>query len=111
MNARMRTGRTFFSFCMKKSYVDKNPFGGVPQLRKCHIIGATFTKKQLEKLLSAPDITQFVGLHDLAIMLTFAHVGLRLKELCTLKVPDVIFDGNGEVIIQQTRIIMQDENR
>jgi integrase/recombinase XerD len=103
INARMRAGRTFFNFCIKKSYVDKNPFEGVSQLRKRHTIGATYTKKQLEKLLSAPDITQFVGLRDLTIMLTFAHVGLRLKELCSLKVQDIIFEGCGEVIIQQAK--------
>jgi integrase/recombinase XerD len=103
INARMRAGRTFFNFCLKKEYVEKNPYEGVHQLRKRHTIGATFTKKQLERLLSAPDITQFVGLRDLAIMLTFAHVGLRLKELCSLKVQDVIFNGNGEVNIQQAK--------
>lgn len=53
--------------------------------------------------MNAPDITQFVGLRDLAIMLTFAHVGLRLKELCSLKVQDIRFEGHGEVIIQQAK--------
>lgn len=86
INSRMRAGRTFMNYCLKKGYIENNPFDGVLQLKKRHVIGATFTKKQLDKLLSAPDITQFVGLRDLAIMLTFAHVGLRLKELCSLTV-------------------------
>lgn len=103
INARMRAGRTFMNYCLKKGYVDKNPFDGVSQLRKRHTIGATFSKRQLERLLNAPDITQFVGLRDHAIMLTFAHVGLRLKELCSLKVQDISFDGKGEVIIQQAK--------
>ncbi|ARK24161.1 hypothetical protein SporoP37_05320 [Sporosarcina sp. P37] len=103
INARMRAGRTFMNFCMKKSYIDENPFDGVSQLKVRHTVGATFTKRQLERLLSTPDITQFVGLRDLAIMLTFAHVGLRLKELCSLNVQDIAFDGKGEVIIQQAK--------
>jgi integrase/recombinase XerD len=103
INARMRAGRTFMNYCLKKGYIDKNPFDGVSQLRKRHTVGATFTKGQLERLLNAPDITQFVGLRDLAIMLTLAHVGLRLKELCSLKVQDISFDGKGEVIIQQAK--------
>ncbi|SMQ78372.1 integrase/recombinase XerD [Bacillus sp. OV166] len=103
INARMRAGRTFMNYCLKKGYIDKNPFDGVSQLRKRHTVGATFTKRQLERLLNAPDITQFVGLRDLAIMLTFAHVGLRLKELCSIKVQDISFDGKGEVIIQQAK--------
>lgn len=103
INARMRAGRTFLNFCMKKNYIDKNPFDEIAQLKTRHTVGATFTKKQLESLLSTPDITQFVGLRDLAIMLTFAHVGLRLKELCSLNVQDISFDGKGEVIIQQAK--------
>lgn len=103
INARMRAGRTFMNYCLKKSYIDQNPFDGVSQLKKRHTVGATFTKRQLEKLLNAPDITQFVGLRDLTIMLTFAHVGLRLKELCSIKVQDISFDGKGEVIIQQAK--------
>ncbi|MEH7082776.1 tyrosine-type recombinase/integrase [Neobacillus drentensis] len=103
INARMRAGRTFMNYCLKKGYIDQNPFDGVSQLKKRHTVGATFTKKQLERLLESPDITQFVGLRDLAIMLTFAHVGLRLKELCSLKVQDISFDGKGEVIIQQAK--------
>ncbi|MBS4213233.1 tyrosine-type recombinase/integrase [Neobacillus rhizophilus] len=103
INARMRAGRTFMNYCLKKDYIERNPFDGVSQLKKRHTVGATFTKKQLNKLLDAPDITQFVGLRDLAIMLTFAHVGLRLKELCSLKVQDISFEGNGEVIIQQAK--------
>ncbi|KZR59967.1 tyrosine-type recombinase/integrase [Pseudobacillus badius] len=103
INARMRAGRTFMNYCLKKGYVDKNPFDGVSQLKKRHTVGATFTKRQLERLLNAPDITQFVGLRDLAVMLTFAHVGLRLKELCSLNVQDITFDGKGEVIIQQAK--------
>jgi integrase/recombinase XerD len=91
------------NYCLKKDYIDKNPYEGVQQLKKRHTVGATFTKKQLNKLLDAPNITQFVGLRDLAIMLTFAHVGLRLKELCSLKVQDVSFEGSGEVIIQQAK--------
>lgn len=103
INARMRAGRTFMNYCLKKGYVDKNPFDGISQLRKRHTIGATFSKRQLERLLNAPDITQFIGLRDHAIMLTFAHVGLRLKELCSLMVQDISFDGKGEVIIQQAK--------
>jgi integrase/recombinase XerD len=52
-------------------------------------------------LLDSPDITQFVGLRDLAIMLTFGHTGIRLKELCSLKIQDISFEGSGEVIVQQ----------
>jgi integrase/recombinase XerD len=103
INARLRAGRTFMNYCLKKGYIDKNPFESVSQLKKRHTVGATFTKRQLDKLLDAPDLTQFVGLRDLALMLTFAHTGIRLKELCSLKVQDLSFEGSGEVIVQQAK--------
>jgi integrase/recombinase XerD len=78
INDRMRAGRTFFNFCLKKEYVEKNPSEGVHQLRKRHTIDATFTKEQLERLLGAPDITQFIGLRDLAIILTQKRCLLRI---------------------------------
>lgn len=103
INARIRAGRTMLNYCLKKGYIETNPFDGVQQLRKRHKVGATFSKRQLEKLLDTPDITNFAGLRDLAIMVTFAHVGLRLKELCSLKVQDISFEGKGEIIIQHAK--------
>lgn len=98
INARLRAGRTFMNYCLKKDYIDKNPFDGIQQLKKRHTVGATFTKKQLNKLLDTPNITQFVGLRDLAIMLTFAHVGLRLKELCSLKFKTFPLKDQGKLL-------------
>jgi integrase/recombinase XerD len=60
-------------------------------------VGAIFTKRQLKLLLDAPDVTTFIGLRDLAVMLTFAHTGIRLTELTFLLVQDVSFDEKGAV--------------
>lgn len=67
INSRLRAGRTFFNFCLKKKYVNANPFDGIGQLKKRHEVGATFTKQQLKRLLNAPDVSSFVGLRDLAV--------------------------------------------
>lgn len=103
INARLRAGRTFFNFCFRKEYINANPFDGVSQLRKRHEVGATFTKKQLKRLLDAPDNTKFVGLRDYAIMLTFAHTGIRLTELTALRIQDVNFDGKGAINVQRAK--------
>ncbi|MFJ5713709.1 tyrosine-type recombinase/integrase [Neobacillus sp. NPDC093127] len=103
INARLRAGRTFFNFCLRKEYIDTNPYEGVQQLRKRHEVGATFTKRQLKLLLDAPDVTTFIGLRDLAVMLTFAHTGIRLTELTSLRIQDVSFDGKGAVNIQRAK--------
>ncbi|MED4228662.1 tyrosine-type recombinase/integrase [Neobacillus cucumis] len=103
INSRLRAGRTFFNFCLRKGYVDSNPYEGIQQLRKRHEVGATFSKRQLKLLLNAPDVTTFIGLRDLAIMLTFAHTGIRLTELTSLRIKDVSFDEKGAINIQQAK--------
>ncbi|EWG11608.1 tyrosine-type recombinase/integrase [Cytobacillus firmus] len=103
INARLRAGRTFFNFCHRKKYINKNPYDGVQQLRIRHEVGATFTKRQLKKLLDAPDTTSFIGLRDLAIMLTFAHTGIRLTELTSLRIQGVSFDDKGAINVQRAK--------
>jgi integrase/recombinase XerD len=103
INSRIRAGRTFFNYCHRKDYVKANPFDGIQQLKIRHVVGATFNKRQLKRLLDAPNVTTFVGLRDLAIMLTFAHTGIRLTELTSLRVQDVTFDGKGAVTVQRAK--------
>ena len=59
INSRIRAGRTFFNFCLRKKYISENPFDGITQLKKRHEVGATFSKQQLKRLLNAPDIYKF----------------------------------------------------
>ncbi len=103
INSRLRAGRTFFNYCARKEYISKNPFDGIQQLKTRHEVGATFTRRQLKRLISAPDITTFSGLRNLAIILTFAHTGIRLTELTSLRVQDVSFDGKGAINVQRAK--------
>lgn len=103
INSRLRAGRTFFNYCLQRKYISVNPFDGIQQLKKRHEVGATFSKQQLKRLLNAPEVSSFVGLRDLAVMLTLAHTGVRLTELTSLKVQDVSFDGKGAVNIQRAK--------
>ncbi|MFB7304078.1 tyrosine-type recombinase/integrase [Heyndrickxia sporothermodurans] len=103
INSRLRAGRTFFNFCLRKKYITANPFDGIQQLKTRHKIGATFTKRQLKRLIETPDITTFSGLRNLSIILTFAHTGIRLSELTSLRVQDVSFEGKGAINVQRAK--------
>lgn len=103
INSRLRAGRTFFNFCVSKKYVNDNPFDGIQQLKARHEIGATFTRRQLKKLIEAPDVKTFVGLRNLAVILTLAHTGIRLSELTSLRVQDVTFEGKGAINVQRAK--------
>lgn len=103
INSRLRAGRTFFNFCKRKGYIADNPYDGISQLKKRHTVGPTFTKRQLKKLLDAPDTSTFIGLRDLAMMLTLAHTGIRLTELISLRVQDVSFENKGAINVQRAK--------
>lgn len=109
INSRLRAGRTFFNYCLEKGYTKKNPFDGIKQLRAWHEIGATFSKNQSNRLLKAPNITTFIGLRDLAIMLTLSHTGIRLKELTSLHTQDVSFEGKGAINVSTCKESLRKE--
>jgi integrase/recombinase XerD len=90
INSRIRAAKTFFNYCVRKKFIKANPVNAIERLKVRHIVGATFTKGQVNRLLKAPDITKFTGVRDYAIMLTFYHTGIRLSELAAIRLQDVI---------------------
>lgn len=102
VNTRIGTAKLFFSFCLHKRYLAVSPFDTVPLLKKRHEVGDTFNKAQVRQLLSAPDVEKFTGLRDYAIMLTFYHTGIRLSELASIRVQDVILKERS-LNIQRTK--------
>lgn len=103
INSRLRAGRTFFKYCLQKGYVNNNPYDDIQTLKTRHEVGATLNKRQLKKLLDAPDITTFIGLRDLSIQLTLISTGIRLTELTSLHVQDLSFDGKGAINVNRTK--------
>ncbi|MGG3449747.1 tyrosine-type recombinase/integrase [Domibacillus aminovorans] len=83
-----------------------NPVQNISNLKVRHEVGATFSRQQLQRLLDAPKTDTFSGLRDLAIMTTLAHTGIRLKELTSLRLPDISFDGIGAITVRAQRIVM-----
>ena len=52
----------------------------------------TFSETEVHQLLSQTDPKLFVGIRDYTIILTFLESGMRLRELCDLRLSDVDFD-------------------
>ncbi len=103
INSRLRALRTFFAYCVSKGITVNNPVQNIANLKVRHEVGATFSRQQLQRLLDAPKTDTFSGLRDLAIMTTLAHTGIRLKELTSLRLPDISFDGIGAITVQRTK--------
>lgn len=82
INSRLRAGRTYFNFCIRKDYINANPFDGVQQLKQRHEVGATFSKRQIKRLLDAPDYGRlntrtFLGSDRILVRVTTGAGGER----------------------------------
>lgn len=80
--------RCYFNFLHKRNLIDKLP--------TTHTIKSDppktpeiLTMDEMERLLSAPDSSDFKGLRDKAILETFYATGIKASELISIKVSDV----------------------
>lgn len=102
INQRLLTIKIFGNYCVKQRLLIVNVASEIPQLKVRKRIGDSFSKTQLKRLMDTPDISNFVGIRDLTIMMMFADTGIRLTELHAIDVLDVMFEDNS-VSIQRTK--------
>jgi integrase/recombinase XerD len=84
------TVRGFFQWLVRRGDVLSDPAAGLtlPKLKK-PLPRGVLTKKEVEKILSVPDIDTPLGLRDRAILEMLYSTGLRNKELRELTIYDV----------------------
>lgn len=82
---------SLFDYLCDRNAVSNNPVDGVKRPMANNNEGKTpaISDAQAKKLLNAPDPKTKKGLRDRAILATFLYHGLRVEELCSLKVKDV----------------------
>jgi integrase/recombinase XerC len=99
--------RTFFDFCLKRSWATVNPVSGIQ---------APKAPQKLPKTLDVDQVTQFVSVtsdewidcRDHAIVELFYSSGLRLAELVNLNVSDLDFNDQTMTVTgkgRKTRIL------
>jgi len=67
---------------------------------------------ELEHLLSMPDLTAIQGVRDRAIMELFFSTGLRISELCNLKIEDINLDKSEFSVVgkgKKVRVVFMDQ--
>jgi site-specific recombinase XerD len=84
-----RAIKTFFSFLEREELINNNPVRKVklPKTPKKNM--PVFSEKELQRLLAQPDKKSNEGYRDYVVMLTLLDTGIRVSELCNLKVSDV----------------------
>jgi integrase/recombinase XerD len=85
--------RGFFSFLMLDGHVKRHPVEDIHTPQRHANLPKFLTEEEMERLLFAPDIQTDVGVRDRAMIELMYAAGLRVSELCGLKVSDIDIDG------------------
>ncbi len=81
--------RSFFKYCFKRGYIDKNPAHLLVVPKKEQNLPKTATQNDIERMMDAVDISTPKGLQDRAILELFYGTGIRVSELTGLNLTDV----------------------
>lgn len=83
------TLRNFYQFLLETGAADSDPTALLAAPKQWHNLPKYLTQKQLSDLMSAPDATRPQGLRDRAMLEFLYATGLRVSELCRVRVSDL----------------------
>lgn len=84
---------SFFAWLARQGRIAVNPAGDLEMPRtEFHLPRTVLSHREVERVLSVPDVESVFGLRDRAILEVFYSTGIRRNELCRLNLGDVDFD-------------------
>ena len=90
----LRALKAFLNWAVTKNIIEANPMNNVDIGTVKHRTIETFSREQIRDILAQPDRKLFVGLRDYTIMVLLLETGIRVRELCDIKMDDVRFADN-----------------
>ena len=87
------TLRQFFRFALIEGFVTEDPTETVESPRFRMGLPMFLSVEEVDRLLAAPDAGTIVGLRDKAMIEVMYSAGLRVSELCGLRLSDIHFDS------------------
>lgn len=87
------TLRQFFRFALIEGYVKEDPTETVESPRFRMGLPMFLSIEEVDRLLAAPDPSTIIGLRDKAMIEVMYSAGLRVSELCGLRLSDIHFDS------------------
>ena len=83
------TIRNFFRFALTEGYIDDDPAASVESPRFRQSLPEFLSLEEVDRLLQQPDTDTMLGLRDRALIELMYSAGLRVSELCGLRVEDI----------------------
>jgi integrase/recombinase XerC len=90
---RLASLRSFFKFGQREGWCSTNPAKPLRNPRKPRALPHFLSAAEIEQLLTAPDLTEPMGLRDRAIFETMYSAGLRISEVAGLSDGDLDLAG------------------
>ncbi|HPY96876.1 MAG TPA: tyrosine recombinase XerC [Candidatus Cloacimonadota bacterium] len=81
--------KEFFKYLFISNLIDKNPAKGIKYPKFSRKLPSFFTEEEMNLLIDSPDLTSKFGVRNLSIILLFYSSGLRISELCGLKMNNI----------------------
>jgi integrase/recombinase XerD len=111
INGRIRTLKVFFRKMQEIGHLPCNLSKGIEEIKKRESPEIVpFSDEQIRLLLGQPNRITFAGFRDWVIMQVLLDTGIRLEELCNLKVSSVDLKHNSIIVVRgkgsKTRIVV-----
>jgi integrase/recombinase XerD len=87
------TLRGFYKFLLFDRHIAKNPAEDLDAPQKGFYLPKFLNRTEIEELLLVPDVSGEIGLRDRAILETMYAAGLRVSEVCSLRLSDIELDA------------------
>lgn len=89
INGAHAIANVFLRFLITEGDLKENPFEQIPYLPREKTLARHLTHEEVHLLMSAPDVTTYVGLLDRVVMELLYATGMRVTELIGLRPGDV----------------------
>lgn len=84
--------RQFYLYLLRQGLVETNPVDLIEGPKQAKRLPKAISMDQVNQLMNAPDITTMQGIRDRAILEVMYATGLRVSELCDLKMNEIHLD-------------------
>ncbi len=82
----------FFTWCFKEELVEKNPTIRLKMPSIPDYLIPTFTQDHVQRMMDSCNTSKTLGYRDYTMMLVLLETGIRISELCDLRIQDVHTD-------------------